>query len=122
MAMRPPPKPVNKPVVKPAPTPTKRPVDTVFNSDGTKYVPGTKPTAPSPTLVKPMAPTTVTPATPTRMPADYGIVPPAAKIARERAAGMNTGMGTGMKKGGSVSASKRADGCAKRGKTKGRMV
>jgi hypothetical protein len=28
----------------------------------------------------------------------------------------------GMKKGGSVSASKRADGCAKKGKTKGRMV
>jgi hypothetical protein len=28
----------------------------------------------------------------------------------------------GMKKGGSVSASKRADGCAQRGKTKGRMV
>lgn len=31
------------------------------------------------------------------------------------------GMG-GYKKGGSVSASKRADGCAVRGKTKGRMV
>jgi hypothetical protein len=31
-------------------------------------------------------------------------------------------MGTAMKKGGSVSASKRADGCAVRGKTKGRMV
>jgi hypothetical protein len=31
--------------------------------------------------------------------------------------------GTGMKKGGKVSsASKRADGCAIRGKTKGRMV
>jgi hypothetical protein len=29
---------------------------------------------------------------------------------------------TTMKKGGSVSASKRADGCAKKGKTKGRMV
>jgi hypothetical protein len=30
---------------------------------------------------------------------------------------------TGMKKGGSVSsASKRADGCAQRGKTKGRML
>jgi len=28
----------------------------------------------------------------------------------------------GMKKGGSVSASKRADGCAAKGKTKGRMV
>jgi hypothetical protein len=28
----------------------------------------------------------------------------------------------GMKKGGSVSASKRADGCAKKGKTKGRML
>ena len=28
----------------------------------------------------------------------------------------------GMKKGGSVSASKRADGCAVKGKTKGRMV
>jgi hypothetical protein len=28
----------------------------------------------------------------------------------------------GFKKGGSVSASKRADGCAKKGKTKGRMV
>jgi hypothetical protein len=28
----------------------------------------------------------------------------------------------GMKKGGMVSASKRADGCAQRGKTKGRMV
>jgi hypothetical protein len=28
----------------------------------------------------------------------------------------------GMKKGGSVSASKRADGCATKGKTKGRMV
>lgn len=28
----------------------------------------------------------------------------------------------GMKKGGVVSASKRADGCAQRGKTKGRMV
>jgi len=27
-----------------------------------------------------------------------------------------------MKKGGSVSASKRADGCAVRGKTRGRMV
>jgi len=30
--------------------------------------------------------------------------------------------GEGMKKGGSVSASKRADGIAKKGKTKGRMV
>lgn len=29
---------------------------------------------------------------------------------------------TGFKSGGSVSASKRADGCAVRGKTKGRMV
>jgi len=28
----------------------------------------------------------------------------------------------GMKKGGKVSASKRADGCAQRGKTKGRMI
>jgi hypothetical protein len=28
----------------------------------------------------------------------------------------------GKKKGGMVSASKRADGCAQRGKTKGRMV
>ena len=28
----------------------------------------------------------------------------------------------GLAKGGSVSASKRADGCAQRGKTKGRMV
>jgi hypothetical protein len=28
----------------------------------------------------------------------------------------------GMKKGGSVSASKRADGCCTKGKTKGRMV
>jgi hypothetical protein len=30
--------------------------------------------------------------------------------------------GTGLKSGGMVSASKRADGCAKKGKTKGRMV
>jgi hypothetical protein len=29
---------------------------------------------------------------------------------------------SGMKKGGSVSASKRADGCARKGKTRGRMV
>ena len=41
--------------------------------------------------------------------------------------GGNRGManprsGDGMKKGGSVSASKRADGCATKGKTKGRMV
>lgn len=33
-----------------------------------------------------------------------------------------TAMRGGMKKGGMVSASKRADGCAVRGKTKGRMV
>jgi hypothetical protein len=31
-------------------------------------------------------------------------------------------MGAAMKKGGKVSASKRADGCAVRGKTKGKMV
>lgn len=57
-----------------------------------------------------------------------------ARMAAERArfqqavnAGMNPVAGTnpsaGMKKGGKVSsASKRADGCAQRGKTKGRMV
>jgi hypothetical protein len=38
------------------------------------------------------------------------------------AAAASAGRGSGMKKGGSVSASKRADGCAKKGKTKGRMV
>jgi hypothetical protein len=38
--------------------------------------------------------------------------------------GRTTGMGQPMKykKGGAVSASKRADGCATKGKTKGRMV
>jgi hypothetical protein len=37
--------------------------------------------------------------------------------------GRTTGMGQPMKKGGSVSsASKRADGCAVKGKTRGRMV
>ncbi len=44
------------------------------------------------------------------------------KEAEVAAAGMEA-QGTGMKKGGKVSsASKRADGCAIKGKTKGRMV
>jgi hypothetical protein len=45
------------------------------------------------------------------------------ELERERAMG-RAPASQGMKKGGSVksSASKRADGCAQRGKTKGRMV
>ena len=45
--------------------------------------------------------------------------------AQEQAAAEQAAAGGGMKKGGKVkmsTASKRADGCAKRGKTKGRMV
>jgi hypothetical protein len=46
---------------------------------------------------------------------------------RNAAAGMETGMKKGgkvkkMAKGGSVSASRRGDGCATKGKTKGRFV
>jgi len=45
----------------------------------------------------------------------------AAKAAREAGAEERR-EARGMKKGGMVKASKRADGCAQRGKTKGRMV
>lgn len=45
-----------------------------------------------------------------------------ARNARRAQTRHSSGRPTGMKSGGSVSASKRADGCAIRGKTKGRIV
>jgi hypothetical protein len=47
---------------------------------------------------------------------------PTVRQARKEAAAEERREARGMKKGGVVSASKRADGCAQRGKTKGRMV
>jgi hypothetical protein len=47
---------------------------------------------------------------------------PSVRQARREAAAEERREARGMKKGGMVSASKRADGCAVKGKTKGRMV
>ena len=65
--------------------------------------------------------------------ADKGIQPPSPdegptmnvrpKTERQKKAAKDIRAAMGMKKGGSVSsASKRADGCAQKGKTKGRMI
>jgi phage tail tube protein FII len=52
-----------------------------------------------------------------RVPMSAGLL---SQVAADRS--MRGASTQGMKKGGSVSASKRADGCATKGKTKGRMV
>lgn len=73
-------------------------------------------------------PTTSAPAGPTLTPEEIKRAKEESRQARERRAGetaptTKSTMGSVFKKGGKVgSASKRADGCAQRGKTRGKMV